>query len=306
MLTFFTRQHGQRTASLIVFLSSAAWGILWVPMRYADSLGLPPLWVQLMFVLGPAIIMVPLQWRSIQKARHHWPVYVAVGFLVAAGLACFVLGLLFGSVSKTTVLFYLIPIWVTIMGRMFLGERNIMSRWCAIAAALIGGCFVLQINPLDIRLETADIFGLASGMFWAGGAVILRRFPEVEFRNTTCTQYVIGVAMMLLAVWILEVPTPSADVVIATVPVMFFAGACVFLPIMLLLFRISQYLSPGLVSILMLSEILVAVVSSSIWLGEVISLWQALGVVLILGAGVFVAFGDNVSDDNNRALETAR
>ena len=304
-MTFFTREHGQRTASILVFLSSAAWGIMWVPMRYAESVGLPPLWVQLMFVLGPAIVMVPLQWRSILMARHHWPVYIAVGFFIAAGLACFALGLLYGSVSKTTVLFYLIPIWVTIMGRVFLGERSSISRWGAIIAALIGGCLVLQVNPANIRLGAIDLFGLISGMFWAAGSVILRRFPQVEFRNTTCAQYVIGVMMMVTIIWILDVPTPSAGAIAAAVPVMFFAGACVFLPIMLLLFRISQYLSPGLVSILMLSEILVAVGSSAIWLGEVVGFWQAVGVALILGAGIFVAFGDNVSAKGTRELEAA-
>ena len=38
----------------------------------------------------------------------------------------------------------------------------------------------------------------------------------------------------------------------------------------------------------MLSEILVAVGTSAIWLGEVLSLWQVIGIVLILGVGVLL------------------
>ena len=305
MANFFTRQHGQRTASVIVFLSSAAWGIMWVPVRYAEAVGLPPLWVQLLFVLSPAIIMVPLQWHSLVATRHHWPIYIAVGSFIAAGLACFSLGLLYGTVSKTTVLFYLTPIWVTLMGRIFLGERNSFARWNAILAALFGGCLVMQVNPVNVDFEPVDLLGFLSGMFWAGGAIVLRRYPQADFRNTTCAQYVMGVVVMTLAIWMFDVSTPSIDALAMASPVMFVAGACVFLPVMLLLFRISQYLSPGLVSILMLSEILVAVGTSAIWLGEVLSLWQVIGIVLILGAGVFVAFSDEVSGHEAQELETA-
>ena len=61
---------------------------------------------------------------------------------------------------------------------------------------------------------------------------------------------------------------------IAVLPVAFLASTVVFLPPALLIFRIMQYVSPGLVSILMLSEVLVAALSSSLLLQEGLILSQ--------------------------------
>jgi drug/metabolite transporter (DMT)-like permease len=57
-----------------------------------------------------------------------------------------------------------------------------------------------------------------------------------------------------------------------------------------------QYVSPGLVGILMLSEVLVAALSSWLFLGEALTVWQWAGVVAILGTGVFVGLTEK-SDD---------
>ena len=107
---FFFRQHNHRTASLIVFLSSGVWGVMWLPMRHVESLGVDPIWVQCFFMLAPAMILLPLTLRSTLLSRHHWPVYLAAGGLISIGFTFFGIGLMVASVSKTTVLFYLTPI----------------------------------------------------------------------------------------------------------------------------------------------------------------------------------------------------
>ena len=112
-MKFFYHQHSHRTASLIVFLSSGVWGIMWYPMREVESLGLAPLWVQGMFMLLPALALLPFAFRATMAARHHWVIYLAAGGLINAGFTCFGLGLLLASVSKTTVLFYLTPVSVS-------------------------------------------------------------------------------------------------------------------------------------------------------------------------------------------------
>jgi drug/metabolite transporter (DMT)-like permease len=66
----------------------------------------------------------------------------------------------------------------------------------------------------------------------------------------------------------------------------------VFLPTALLIFRIMQYISPGLVGILMLSEALVAAVSAAWLLGEILTASQWAGVGLILATGAFVGVAE--------------
>jgi drug/metabolite transporter (DMT)-like permease len=47
-------------------------------------------------------------------------------------------------------------------------------------------------------------------------------------------------------------------------------------------------LSPGLVGILMLSEALIAVITSMLFIGEVLNFAQWAGVIIILAAGITV------------------
>ena len=289
-MQFFFRQHSHRNASLIVFLSSGVWGIMWYPMREAEALGLGPIWVQGLFMLMPALALLPFAFRATMAARHHWLIYLAAGGLINAGFTCFGLGLLLASVSKTTVLFYLTPVWGTILGRFFLGERPGWQRWLAVAAAVIGCGLVMRLDPWRLAFEPADLLGLFSGVLWGAGAVILRRFPDADFRNISLVQYIIGVVLAGLLILVLEVPVPAPAALVAAAPWAFIFGALLFLPSLLLIFRVSQYLSPGLVGILMLSEILVAATTAALFLGERLDAAQLFGVGLIVAAGAGVAF----------------
>ena len=53
------RRYSYHHALLIVFLSSAIWGVLWVPMRYAESFGISGLWVVTLFHGFAAIAIWP-------------------------------------------------------------------------------------------------------------------------------------------------------------------------------------------------------------------------------------------------------
>ena len=300
-MKFFYHQHSHRTASLIVFLSSGVWGIMWYPMREVESLGLAPLWVQGMFMLLPALALLPFAFRATMAARHHWVIYLAAGGLINAGFTCFGLGLLLASVSKTTVLFYLTPVWGTILGRFFLGERPGLQRWLAVGAAVIGCGLVMRLDPWRMAFEPADLLGLSSGLLWGAGTVVLRRFPDADFRNISLVQYIIGVALAGLIILLLEVPAPTSAAFLAAAPWAFVFGALIFLPALMLIFRISQYLSPGLVGILMLSEVLVAATTAALFLGERLDAAQLVGVGLIMAAGAGVVLAGPKSHEDDRA-----
>lgn len=147
----------------------------------------------------------------------------------------------------------------------------------------------MRINPFGMRFESADLFGFLSGIFWGMGTVVLRRFPDADFRNATFSQYFCGVLITGIAIITLgsEMPTMAASGKAALMAALF--GGLVFMPSFLLLVRVMQYMSPGLVGILMLSEVLVAVVSAVIFLGETLAPLQWGGIVVILAAGAMVA-----------------
>jgi drug/metabolite transporter (DMT)-like permease len=294
MIQFVATQHSQRTASLMVFVASSLWGLLWVPMRLTESMGVAPLWVQFWFTTMPALFLACLCLRSTLRERENWTIYLMSGICIGMGYTLYAVGLLVGSVSKTTVLFYLTPIWSTLLGMVFLAERPSLRRWGAIAMATLGCCLVMQINPVEMRLAPVDMLGLLSGVFWGMGTVVLRRYPDIDYRNATFAQYLSGTLITAVAILFLaeEAPELLATSKAAAMGAVF--GILVFMSSFLMIIRIMQYMSPGRVGILMLSEALVAVISAMIFLGETLSMAQWIGVTVILTAGVVVALTDDV------------
>jgi len=289
-LSLFTREYEQRHALLIIFLASSFWGVLWVPMRHIEAMGLSGLWVVGLFHFLPALAMLPLIVRAAPSSRRDWGRAAVAGALMGAGFALYALGLVVASVTKTVILFYMTPIWSTVIAYFVLRERAGWGRWLAIAAALVGCALVTGVNRDELRFDPADLLGLLSGLFWALGSVMIRRYDGLNFVHVSFLQYLTGGIMALLAALYLGDPLPQLNAFLQAIPPAFLASVVVFLPSVLLIFRIMQYVSPGLVGILMLSEALVAAVSAAFWLGETLSSTQWIGVGAILTTGVFIGF----------------
>ena len=289
-LSLFTREYEQRHALLIIFLASSFWGVLWVPMRHIEAMGLSGLWVVVLFHFLPALAMLPLIVRTAPSSRRDWGRAAVAGALMGAGFALYALGLVVASVTKTVILFYMTPIWSTVIAYFVLRERAGWGRWLAIAAALVGCALVTGVNRDELRFDPADLLGLLSGLFWALGSVMIRRYDGLNFVHVSFLQYLTGGIMALLAALYLGDPLPQLNAFLQAIPPAFLASVVVFLPSVLLIFRIMQYVSPGLVGILMLSEALVAAVSAAFWLGETLSSMQWIGVGAILTTGVFIGF----------------
>ena len=294
----FTRRYAHHHAMLIVFLASALWGILWMPMRYTESFGLSGLWVVTMFHLLPACAICPFVMPVYLADRQHWFVTALAGGLMGVGFVLYGLGLVVASVTKTTVLFYLTPVWATLFAYVLLSERFGFGRWLAIFGGVTGCLLVMRVNPLAFGYNNADLLGLIAGMAWATGSVVIRRYPKADFLHITFMQYLIGGLLAGGAALVMGDAIPATSDVLAALPIAFLASAVVFLPSVLLIFRIMQYLSPGLVGILMLSEVLVAALSSRVFLHESLTLWQWGGVLAILATGVFVGLTETSADSN--------
>jgi drug/metabolite transporter (DMT)-like permease len=289
-LSLFTREYEQRHALVIIFLASSFWGVLWVPMRHIEAMGLSGLWVVVLFHFLPALAMLPLIVKTAPSSRRDWGRAAFAGALMGAGFALYALGLVVASVTKTVILFYMTPIWSTVIAYFVLRERAGWGRWLAIAAALVGCAVVTGIRRDELHFDPADLLGLLSGLFWALGSVMIRRYDGLNFATVSFLQYLFGGIMALLAALYLGDPIPQLNALLQAIPPAFLASVVVFLPSVLLIFRIMQYVSPGLVGILMLSEALVAAVSAAFWLGETLSSTQWIGVGAILTTGVFIGF----------------
>ena len=290
MLTaLFFGQLPIRKALLVVFFATSIWGVLWIPLRWLDAVGISELWASFTFVAIPVLPLCYFGWHRVRASLHLWRVYLLVGGCIGAGFCLYCTGLVVGSVTRTVLLFYLTPIWASILGILFLAERASLGRWLTNVLGVIGCGLVLGISNAHLTLEASDALGFFAGVVWALGVVLMRRFPDADSLGLVLSQYMMGTLLMLGALAVIGTPAPTWEAwqqgwLIAAIT------AAVFLPSMMLISRISQYVSPGLVGLLMLSEVLLAMLSAMLLLGERLIGAQWLGAGCIVLTALAAAF----------------
>ena len=282
--------------SLIIVVSSCAWGLYWLPLRSIEQSGIVGSWSIVLVNACPLLILVPLIFFNLDKIKKYpKPIFFA-GIMIGAAFTFYANGLVETSVIRATLLFYLSPIWSTIIGIIWLNERLTIARVISIIVALIGIIFLLYDfrDQETVILNFGDFSSILSGLFWALGASILKKWSNLPIIPLTAIVYFSTTSLsILLAVVVYKAPIPSLALIGQNFPIAFIWSVIVLLPSFCIIFRISQILFPGRVGILMMSEVAVAVISAKILLPEeqmVILQW--IGALAILLAGVVeIIFG---------------
>ena len=282
--------------SLIIVVSSCAWGLYWLPLRSIEQSGIVGSWSIVLVNACPLLILVPLIFFNLDKLKKYpKPIFFA-GIMIGAAFTFYANGLVETSVIRATLLFYLSPIWSTIIGIIWLNERLTIARVISIIVALIGIIFLLYDfrDQETVILNFGDFSSILSGLFWALGASILKKWSNLPIIPLTAIVYFSTTSLsILLAIVVYKAPIPSLALIGQNFSTAFIWSVIVLLPSFCIIFRISQILFPGRVGILMMSEVAVAVISAKILLPEeqmVILQW--IGALAILLAGVVeIIFG---------------
>ena len=287
LLTLLNKTYKPRVAMAIVMVSSSVWGLLWIPLRHVEEQGLSGIWSITYFALVSIPLLFALSRQHLLK-RQFWPAYLSAGIFIGLGFMCYTLGLVVGSVTKTTLLFYLLPVWASILGIFFLGEKAKPILWFSNAIGLAGCGLILGLTGSEISFERTDILGFLSGIFWAIGSVLISRNPDADYTAVNFVVYVTAVLIGILGALFIGNPLPDAQAFLAASPVAIVVSMGIFVPAMLFIVRVQQYISPSIVGILMLSEVLFAVLSADILLGESLDVIQWIGAGMIVLAAVIV------------------
>lgn len=281
-------------------LSAAAWGLYWWPLRSIENVGISGGWSVVFFNVCPLIVLGPLFLLYVKK-----PVAVLGPTLLAAvmiGLA-FTLysnGLVETTVARATLLYYLTPVWSTLIGVLWLSEPLTKARLVAIAVACAGLVLLLSNSLMsngessNYPLNPGDLYSLLSGIFWAVGIATLNRWPAIPILPLATFIFISTTALSAIFAGVFYTdPIPDPTRLRAAFPTAAFWSVCIMLPSFCIIFRVSQLLFPGRVGLLTMSEVVVAIVSAAILVPEESLLWlQWVGAVAIILAGLIeVLFG---------------
>jgi drug/metabolite transporter (DMT)-like permease len=261
------------------------WGYNWVVMKIAVQYAPPIEFAALRMLLGAAVLFaVLLVTRKSLRPQRPWP-FFWIGLFQSGGfVALATWAVLIAGAGKVAVLSYTMPLWVAIAGWPLLGERLRAAQIAALAIALAGIVFIVDVRQGHASLF-ADALALFAGISWAIGVIISKRIQRegtVDVLNLTTWQMLFGgIAVAAIAFAVPEHATHWTPVYIGALAynAIGASAAAYFLWVFVL-----QHLPARDASMGTLANPIVGIIAAWLQLGEVPSMSEAIGMGLVLVA----------------------
>ena len=246
-----------------LLFNALVFGVSWWPLREMQALGLHPLWsMALMYglALGFVLVVQPQAWRDLWRHPTLWWLFLAAG-LTNVG---FNWAVTLGDVVRVVLLFYTMPAWSIILAWWLLGERPTSLALLRLTLALVGVALVLKTPDMAWPLPSSlyDLLALLGGASFALNNVILRKMAHVPDASRMSAMFAGGTMITALTA-LVGVPMGwvSLPTDLAWWPYVLVFGVCMLASNLSLQYGIAR-MSAAAASLVMLSEILLAVASS--------------------------------------------
>ncbi len=274
---------------LSLLYSATLWGVLWYPLRELDHAGLHGLWATLV-LFGAALLVGG--WAALAKlrtARATWPALLGMALANGWCNVAFIVAILDGSVVRVTLLFFLSPLWATLLAHVLLGERIALHAWGVLGLALVGAVTMLWNVELGYPWpETgADALAISSGLAFALSNVFVRKTVAVPLAVKTACAW-LGVVLAAL-VWIALRHTPFPQVSSGVWWAAAALGGCGILTMTVAVQYGMSQMPVHRAAVILLFELVASAVSSQLLTNEIVQTREWLGGALITLAAYFAA-----------------
>lgn len=159
---------------LTTFLMGSSFAVGKIGLNYSS----PLLLAGLRFLLAGLImtIIVRMLKRPHPGSMKNWGRIAMIGTLQTAGvMGCIFLSLRTITASESSILTFMNPLLVIILGTVFMGNRYRWFQWIGVLLGFIGvGITLGGINDFKIGI----VFGAASAVFWAVSTLLVNKWGE--------------------------------------------------------------------------------------------------------------------------------
>ena len=241
-------------------------------------------------LLGVAFLLVFIKIKKIKMDResikkHLWILLVSGGFNGLNWVLLFE-SYRYTSVAVATLCYYMAPIFVMIVSPFLLKEKLTVKKVLCVIVALIGMVFVsgvLDGGISDVSEMKGILFGLGAAALYATVIMMNQKLREVPTYDKTIMQ--LGAAAVVLIPYILFVEDLSAVVLTPLIVFMLIIVGVVHTGIAYALYFGSMNgLKAQTVALFSYIDPIVAIILSAMFLKEPMTIYSAIGAVLVLGA----------------------
>lgn len=275
-----------RLPVIVLLISSIGWGLTWWPVKQLNALGLDSLWLILIaFATGTLVLLPWFYWqRGLWKTKIHYMLWVAL----AGGVAnvAFQLAIYYGDVIRVMILFYLLPVWSVIGGRIFLGEKIDALRVLAVMMCLAGAIVILDIANAGAMqaISWIDVLAVISGMALAITNILFRSVQEVPVMSKIAFMFMGSSVLILLLLIFFTAPVvqvSSATIVLA----MLYGAVWLMLITLGTQWSVTQ-MEAGRSAIILVMELVAAVVSAALLTDNNLHWHEMAGSLLVVTAAM--------------------
>ncbi len=270
---------------ILLFIASFGWGLTWIPIKFFHDNGLPGIALVLVAFTALAIVFLPFFIRQFSHWRSQWHFILLIAFFGGMANLAFQMAVSYGDVIRVMILFYLLPVWSVLGGRIFLHEKIDRLRMLAVALALTGAFMILGgVRIFDSPPGWIDFWAIVSGFALAMNNITFRATQSLNMISKVSAVF-LGCALMAGIYYLLaDVELPEAENTTLGLAV-FYGIAWITLITFGTQWPVTK-IEAGRASIIIVTELVVAVVSSAILLQQGLSLLEITGAVMVISAAI--------------------
>lgn len=275
-----------KLAVIVLAVSSMGWGLTWLPIKYLNEMGLDSLHLTLIAFASGALLFSPWLFRQYSYWKSSIGLMLMVALAGGIANAAFQTAIAHGDVIRVMILFYMLPVWSVLGGRIWLKEKIDTVRMVAVVLSLAGAVIILDVKNTSWHgISYIDVLAILSGMGLAATNILFRCTQNIPLLSKVAAMF-IGCTVLVGVSLSLSTETKMLADVKMAIPLAVLYGAVWLAAISIGTQWAVTQMEAGRSAIIIVMELVVAVVSSALILSAGLGMNEIVGGLMVLGAAL--------------------
>ena len=274
-----------RIPIIVLFISAVGWGFAWLPIKMLNEMGLDSMHLIFIAFVSGAVVLSPWLFKQFKSWKQ------SIGFMLMIALAggfanaSFQTAIFYGDVIRVMILFYLLPVWSVLGGRIFLKEKIDAIRLISVVVCLAGAFVILDIWHTSWHgISWIDVLAIGAGMGLAATNILFRFTQHIPLMSKVSSTF-IGCTAIMAA--FLMASTTSAPLPQNSATLLAMAYGAIWLTLISIgtQWAVTR-MEAGRSSIILVMELVVAVVSVALITSAELKIYEMIGGLMVISAAL--------------------